>query len=139
MHRGKTYDEINIGDKACFQKTISESDVYIFAGLVGDSNSMHINEEVAKKSIFGTRICHGMLIGSFISLVLGMQLPGPDTIYLSQNLKFVAPVKIGDTIRVEVKVIEKLEKNRIRLKTIITNQENKVVIYGEAVVLAPGE
>ncbi|WP_352420484.1 MaoC family dehydratase [Proteiniborus sp.] len=137
MNKGKTYDEINIGDKACVQKTISESDVYIFAGIVGDLNSMHINEEAAKNSIFGNRICHGMLIGSFISPVLGMQLPGPGTIYLSQNLKFVAPVKIGDTITAEVEVIEKLVKNKIRLKTNITNQENKTVIYGEAVVLPP--
>jgi 3-hydroxybutyryl-CoA dehydratase len=134
---GKTYSQLNVGDKGSFEKTISESDVYMFAGVTGDFNSAHINEEKAKTTKFGGRIAHGMLVGSLISTAIGMYLPGPGTIYMSQSLSFKAPVKIGDTIKAEVEVLEKLEKGRVRLKTVCYNQRNEVVIDGEALVLAP--
>lgn len=127
--------KVKVGDKAFFEKTISESDVYLFAGLTGDFNPLHVNEEVAKKSIFKTRVVHGLLVAGLISTVLGLKLPGPGTIYLSQELHFVKPVRIGDTIRAEVKVIELLPKNRVKLKTICINQRGEVVIDGSAVVL----
>lgn len=133
----KTYDQINVGDKAEVEKTVSESDVYLFAGISGDLNPAHINERVSKDTMFGGRIAHGMLSAGFISAVLGMQLPGPGTIYLSQTLKFKAPVKIGDTVRAEAVVVEKLEKGRVRLETKCYNQNGDVVIDGEAMVLAP--
>ena len=98
MQKELTYEEIQIGDTAIFSKTISEFDIYQFAGITGDFNPMHINEEFADTTIFKDRIAHGLLTGSFISTVLGMKLPGPNTIYLSQSFKFTAPVKIGDTI-----------------------------------------
>ncbi|MBI5546706.1 MAG: MaoC family dehydratase, partial [Deltaproteobacteria bacterium] len=94
-----------VGDKASMSKTVSESDVYSFAGITGDLNPAHVNEVWAKKSRVGGRIAHGMLTGGFISAVLGMQLPGPGTIYLQQSLKFTAPVRLGDTITAEVEVL----------------------------------
>lgn len=132
-----SYEELKVGQKASFEKTISESDVYSFAGIVGDLNSFHVNEEKAKKTVFKTRICHGMLVGSFISTVLGMFLPGTGTIYLSQSLEFKKPVKIGETITAEVEVLEKLKKNKVKLKTIVKNSKNTNVVEGEAVVIAP--
>lgn len=135
----KTYSQINVGDSAYVEKTISESDVYLFAGITGDLNPAHVNEEAMKKTRFGGRIAHGMLSAGFISAVLGMQLPGPGTIYLSQTLHFRAPVKIGDTVRAEVEVVEKLEKGRIKLRTTCSIQDGTVVAEGEAMVLAPRE
>ncbi|WP_032120744.1 MaoC family dehydratase [Clostridium amazonitimonense] len=135
---GKTIEEINLGDKACFEKTISESDVYLFAGITGDLNPAHINQVASENTMFQGRIAHGVLVSGLISTVLGMHLPGPGTIYLGQELKFTAPVKIGDTIKAEAEVIEMIkEKNRIKLKTICTNQHGKVVIDGIATVMPP--
>ncbi|HJA40468.1 MAG TPA: MaoC family dehydratase [Firmicutes bacterium] len=133
----KTYDQISIGDKAEVEKTVTETDVYLFAGITGDLNPAHINERASKDTMFGGRIAHGMLSAGFISAVLGMQLPGPGTIYLSQSLKFKAPVKIGDTVRAEATVVEKLEKGRVRLETKCYNQNGDIVVDGEALVLAP--
>ncbi len=135
---GKTIKEIKLGDTASFQKTISESDVYLFAGITGDLNPAHVNDVIASKSMFKGRIAHGMLVGSFISTVLGMHLPGPGTIYLGQNLKFLAPVKFGDTITAKAEVTEIItEKNRIVLKTTCTNQDGKIVVDGTATVMPP--
>jgi 3-hydroxybutyryl-CoA dehydratase len=131
-----TYSEINVGDAAEFSKTISEFDVYQFAGLSGDFNPVHVNKEFAKDSLFNERIAHGMLVGSFISTILGTKLPGENTIYLSQNLKFVAPVKIGDTVTAKVEVTEKRDDRQIiKLKTQVLNQHGKIVIDGEAAVM----
>ncbi|KAJ49024.1 3-hydroxybutyryl-CoA dehydratase [Clostridium tetanomorphum] len=135
---GKTINDLKVGDKAFVEKTISETDVYLFAGISGDLNPAHINQVKSEKTIFKGRIAHGILVSGLISAVLGMQLPGPGTIYLGQELKFVAPVKIGDTVRAEVEVIEIIsEKNRIKLKTTCSNQEGKIVISGEALVMPP--
>lgn len=136
--KGKTINEIKLGDKASFQKTISETDVYMYAGITGDLNPVHINEEYAKCTMFKGRIVHGMLTAGLISSVLAMKLPGPGTIYLKQELKFTAPVRIGDTINAEVEVIELLqEKNRVILKTTCTNQDGVVVLDGIATVMPP--
>jgi 3-hydroxybutyryl-CoA dehydratase len=130
------FEDIQIGDTAVFSKTISEFDIYQFAGLTGDFNPMHIDHEFAKQTIFKERIAHGLLTGSFISTVLGMKLPGPNSIYLSQNFKFTAPVKIGDTIKVIVEVVEKRDdKKIIQLKTQVWNQRQEMVLDGEAAVM----
>lgn len=135
---GKSINEINLGDSASFQKTISETDVYLYAGITGDINPAHINEMEAKDSMFKARIAHGMLTAGLVSAVLGVHLPGPGTIYLGQELKFTAPVYFGDTIKAEAKVIEIIaEKNQIKLETICTNQDNKVVLKGIATVMPP--
>ena len=135
--KGLTYEQIETGQKASFSKTVTETDVVLFAGVTGDLNPVHVNEVWASSSFFKGRIAHGMLSAGFISTVLGTQLPGPGTIYLKQTLEFMAPVRIGDTITATVEVAEKMEKNRMRLTTLCTNQEGKEVTRGEAVVMPP--
>jgi 3-hydroxybutyryl-CoA dehydratase len=131
-----SYEEIRIGDKASMTKTISESDVYQFAGITGDFNPIHINAEYAKETLFKNRVVHGILTAGFISAVLGTKLPGTDTIYLSQKVDFKAPVKIGDTVTAEVEVLEKKDRKKIiRLRTTVKNQAGEMVIDGEAVVM----
>lgn len=135
---GLSIEQIKIGDKVFVEKTISETDVYLFAGITGDLNPAHVNQIKAEQTMFKGRIAHGILITGLISTCLGMYLPGPGTIYMSQQVRFTAPVHIGDTIKAEVEVIEiNLEKNRVKLKTICTNQYDKVVIDGEAMVMPP--
>ncbi len=134
----KTIDEIRVGQSAQFSKTISESDVYLFAGITGDFNPAHVDEEYAGKTFFETRVAHGMLTASFISTIVGTMLPGPGSIYVSQEVNFLAPVRIGDTITTTAEVTELLtEKKHIRLKTYCTNQDGTVVIDGQAVVSPP--
>ena len=135
---GKTMNELKVGDAAEFSKTLSESDVYLFAGVTGDLNPAHINEAYAQKTFFKTRIAHGMLSAGFVSAVLGNQLPGPGSIYVRQELNFLAPMRIGDTITARVEVIEKnTEKNRVRLRTTCVNQDGTKVTDGEAVISPP--
>ncbi|AKA69759.1 MULTISPECIES: MaoC family dehydratase [Clostridium] len=136
--QGLSIDEIKLGDKVFVEKTISETDVYLFAGITGDLNPAHINQVASEQTMFKGRIAHGILVTGLISTCLGMYLPGPGTIYMGQQVKFTAPVHIGDTIRAEVEVIEmNVEKNRVKLKTVCTNQDGKVVIDGEALVMPP--
>jgi 3-hydroxybutyryl-CoA dehydratase len=136
MVRDIPFAEINIGDKASMTKTVSEHDVYTFAGVSGDFNPVHIDAEFAKTTMFKERIAHGMLSAGFISAVLGTSLPGRNTIYLGQELAFKAPVKIGDTVTATVEAIEKIpEKNRLIFRTTVTNQDGTVVIDGKATVL----
>ena len=127
-----------VGQRASVTRTISVSDVYLFAGITGDLNPAHTNEEYAKKTHFKTRIAHGMLSSGLISAVLGMKLPGPGTIYTGQTLKFLAPVHIGDTITAtaEIQSLD-LDRNRVVLTTTCTNQDGKVVVTGEATALLP--
>ncbi|MCL4241271.1 MAG: MaoC family dehydratase [Dehalococcoidia bacterium] len=133
-----TFEQINLGDSASFTKTIGESDVYLFAGITGDLNPAHVNAVAAAEGMFKQRIAHGMLTGSFISTVLAMQLPGPGTIYVGQNLQFRGPVFIGDTITARVEATEKLDQRKwVKFKTTITNQDGKLVVDGEATVIPP--
>lgn len=132
-----TYDQLNIGDKAEFTKTISESDVYLFAGITGDMNPAHINATYASETVFEKRIVHGILLCGLISNILGNTLPGNGTIYISQSVNFMAPVYFGDTITAKVEVTDKKEKKRVILRTYCVNQDDKIVIDGEAVVSPP--
>lgn len=135
---GKNINDINIGDEAQFSKTITECDVYGFAGIVGDFNAVHINKEYAKKTIFKERIAHGIIGAGLISTVIGTYLPGEGTIYLSQSTKFKKPVYFEDTITAIVRVIEKNgEKNKIKLYTKCINQNDEIVIEGESLVMPP--
>lgn len=136
--QGYHVNQIEIGQSASFSKTITETDIYLFAGISGDLNPAHINEEQAKQTRFKKRIAHGMLTASFISTVIGMQLPGPGTIYLEQSIQFKAPVYIGDTIEAiaEVASIDK-DRNRVGLNTFCYNQEGVLVIEGKALVMPP--
>ncbi len=133
-----TYDEISIGDTASFTKTMSETDIYLFAGITGDLNPAHVDAVTAADGMFKQRIAHGMLSGSFISTVLAMKLPGPGTIYLGQELSFRGPVFIGDTITAKVECTEKLEQRKwLKFKTTVTNQDGKLVVDGNATVIPP--
>jgi len=135
---GKTIDEIKIGDKAEVGKTVSETDIYLYAGITGDFNPAHVNEEYAKKTFFKTRIAHGMIAAGFISAVIGTKLPGTGSIYAKQTLKFLAPVQIGDTITACAEVVEIIaEKKLVKLKTTCINQEGTLVLDGEAIVSPP--
>jgi 3-hydroxybutyryl-CoA dehydratase len=135
---GLKINELTVGQKATFTKTITETDVYMFAGVSGDINPAHLNEEYAKNTFFKGRIAHGMLSASLISAVIGVQLPGPGTIYSSQTLNFLAPVRFGDTITATAEISEIfLEKKRVTIKTTCTNQNGTVVVSGEALVLPP--
>ena len=134
----RTIDTIQVGDSASFTKTVTETDIILYAGISGDMNPAHINAEAAKEGMFGQRIAHGMLSAGFISCVLGMYLPGPGTIYMGQELKFTKPVYIGDTVTATATVTERIvEKNRLILDTIVTNQNGDVVIKGKATVMPP--
>jgi len=133
-----TMDELKMGQSASYTKTITETDVKLFAELSGDSNPVHLDDDFAKNTIFKGRIAHGMLCGSLISTVLGMYLPGPGSIYLKQELKFMAPVYFGDTLTATCSVKEKVvEKNRVILDCKVTNQNDVVVISGEATIMPP--
>ena len=135
---GQTIEALYVGQTARFGKTISESDIYLYAGITGDQNPAHINESYARETFFKTRIAHGMLCAGLISTVLGNRLPGYGTIYIRQELNFIAPVRIGDTITAQAEVIEIMSaKNRVRLKTDCINQDGVLVIDGEAVVSPP--
>lgn len=135
---GKTIDQLKVGDKEQFSKTVSEADIYLFAGVSGDFNPAHVNEQYAEKTFFKTRIAHGMLSAGFISTIIGTRLPGTGSIYIKQSLNFTAPVRIGDTITATGEIIDiDTEKHRVRLKTTCTNQNDVVVIEGEAVVSPP--
>jgi 3-hydroxybutyryl-CoA dehydratase len=134
-----TYDEIKIGDDASLSRTITEAHIVNYAGITGDMNPIHVDAEYAKQSMFGERVAHGMLVAGLISAVLGTQLPGPNSIYLGQDLKFTAPVKIGDTVKVVVTVTEKRDDKRIiKLRTTASNQRGEVVIDGNAVMKKVG-
>ena len=136
MARNVRYEDIHVGDKASLSKTISEYDVYAFAGVTGDFNPVHVNAEFAKNSLFKQRIAHGMISAGLISAVLGTELPGIDTIYMNQELSCLAPVLYGDTLTATVECIEKDDKkHRIIFHTTVTNQNDKLVTDGKARVM----
>lgn len=130
-------DQLQPGMSACTSKTVTEADIILFAGISTDVNPAHLDEEYAKGTMFGGRIAHGMLSAGFISAVLANKLPGPGTIYLSQTLKFKAPVRPGDTVTATVTVREvNVSKNRVVLDTVCT-VAGKVVIEGECQMMPP--
>lgn len=126
-----TYDELREGDSNSYEKTITAADVLLFSAVSGDNNPMHMNDEFAKKSKFKRRIAHGALTNSLISTALTRAFP--TSIYISQHTEFTAPVFIDDTIKAVVTCIEKLDKGRVRMKTECYNQNNELILTGEAV------
>lgn len=132
---GYDFEDLSVGMSATFAKTITDADILLFAGASGDNNAVHINEEFAQTTPFKGRIAHGMLSASLLSAAIAGRLPGPGTIYLSQNLRFKAPVRPGDTVHATVTVKELFpEKRRVALTTVCTVQ-GKVVIDGDALVM----
>lgn len=134
---GYSIGEIYIGMKKSVSKTITESDVYTYAGIIGDINPVHVNAEYAKNTRFGERIAHGMLTASFFSTLVGMLIPGADAIYLGQTCKFLLPVKFGDTITATGEVTKIIPEKRIAyMHTTVVNQRGELVVDGEATVMA---
>ncbi len=134
----KSIQELKIGDSAEISKRIAESDIEDFARVTGDFNPVHLDEAYAKSTLFKERIAHGALSIGIISSILGNILPGHGTIYLSQEVKFLAPVKIGDTLTARVEVIELiLEENRVKFRTTCRNQNGKMVVDGFAWAMPP--
>ena len=134
------FEDLIAGVTAEMSKTITETDVTLFAGITGDFNPVHVDAVAAARSRFGGRVAHGMLSAGLISAVLAMKLPGPGSIYLSQSLKFTRPVRIGDTVTAQVSVASvNTEKRRVTLTTVCRNQEGEMVLEGEALVLVPLE
>ena len=130
------YEDINIGDTASLTKTITEYDVYAYAGVTGDFNPVHVNAEFARNSLFKQRIAHGMISAGLISAVLGTELPGINTIYMNQELSFLAPVMYNDTLTATIECIGKNdEKRRIVFRTTVANQDGKVVTDGKARIM----
>lgn len=135
---GKSIDELAVGDKAWFAKTISETDIYQFAAVTGDFNPAHVNEAYAENTFFKNRISHGMLTVSLVSNILGTQLPGPGTIFVSESVEFMAPVYIHDTIEAVVEIVEiNKEKNRCKFEAYCINQHDKKVLRAEGVIMPP--
>jgi 3-hydroxybutyryl-CoA dehydratase len=138
MREGKSIHELKIGDSAQISKTITEADIELFAKATGDFNPVHLDQAYAEKTMFKGRIAHGLLSVGLLSTVLGNILPGHGTIYLSQEVKFLAPVRIGDTITAGVEVIELIsEKNRAKFRTTCMNQDGKLVVDGIAWAMPP--
>ena len=122
-----------VGEEASRTRLISDEDIQTFARISGDENPMHVNDDYASTTQFGGRIAHGMLVGGLISAVLGTQLPGPGAIYLAQELRFVGPVRPGDTVTARVRVTDWDDtKGRIQLDTFVEGRDGKPVIQGSA-------
>jgi len=138
MAEGKSIHELKIGDSAQISKTITEEVINDFAKVTGDFNPLHLDQGYAEKTIFKGRIAHGLLSVGLLSSILGNILPGYGTIYLSHDIKFLAPVRIGDTITAKVEVLELIhEKNRAEFRTTCTNQDGKIVVDGIAWAMPP--
>jgi acyl dehydratase len=132
------YDELEIGQSATFAKTLTEEDLVMFAKTSGDVNPVHLDEEFAKGTPFKTRIAHGMWSAGLISAALATVMPGPGTIYLGQNLSFRRPVLLGDTLTVKLTVSGKQDEKRwVTIDTEVFNQDEKLVVKGDATVMAP--
>jgi len=131
-------EQIKLGDFSEFSKTISENDIYLYAGISGDFNPAHINQDYAEKTFFKSRIAHGLLSAGLISAAIANGLPGPGSVYIKQSLDFKRPVYISDTITARVEVLEILpDKNRIKMNTVCRNQKGETVIGGYCIVSPP--
>jgi len=137
MKKGKTFADLVVGMQVAIRNTVSEQDVIDFARVSGDNNPLHMDEEYAKQTQFGGRIAHGALTASYISAVLGNDLPGPGAVFMDLNLKFVRPVRIGDTVVSTAEVTEMIERG-CRVKLSVKGEvEGKIVMRGDATVMVP--
>ncbi len=135
-----TFEELSVGQRATTTRTVTEQDVLLFAAVSGDVNPVHLDEEFAAGTQFKGRIAHGMYTGGLVSAALAMELPGPGTVYIGQDFRFERPVRIGDTLTVELTVEELLpEKKFVKIRTVVLNQAGKPVLSGTATVMAPAQ
>lgn len=138
QYQGIYFEDLVIGQSAQFSKTVSEADILMFAGVSGDTNPVHLDAEYAATTPFKERIAHGMLSAGLISAVLGTKLPGPGAVYVGQTLKFKAPVKIGDTVVAQAKVIELDPAKKRAVFATTCTVKGKTVVEGEATIMVPG-
>ncbi|MGE5504934.1 MAG: MaoC family dehydratase [Actinomycetota bacterium] len=136
---GHYFEELSVGQVGVFAKTVTEADIVAFAGVSGDFNPVHINEEFAKDTLFKGRIAHGMLSAAFISTVFGTRLPGPGCIYVSQMLKFKAPVRIGDTVTAKVELTALVPEKKFATFRTTCEVAGKIVLDGEATLMVPSK
>ena len=135
-----TFDELQVGQSATYTRQATDEAIRLFAAVSGDVNPLHLDEAWAATTRFKGRIAHGMFTGGLISAAIAMVLPGPGVVYVAQEMRFERPVRIGDTITVELTVTEKLpEKQFVKMSSIARNQLGKVVVTGVTTVLAPPE
>ena len=134
---GHVIEDLAVGQSASFTKTVTEADIVKFAEVSGDNNPVHLDESFAQTTMFKGRIAHGMLSAGFISTVIGTRLPGSGTIYMSQTLRFKAPVRIGDTVTATCTITEIIPEKRRAVLSTICKVGDTVVIEGEALVMVP--
>ena len=132
-----TYEDLSVGKIGYVEKTMTESDVNAYTGLTGDFNWLHVDEIRAKQGRFKARIVHGMFLAGLISNVVGNLMPGPGTCYVNQNMKFLKPCYINDTIKAQAEVVEKLPRGRVKIKTTCYNQHGDILLDGDAIVIPP--
>ncbi|TBU91928.1 MaoC family dehydratase [Phytopseudomonas dryadis] len=131
------YEALEVGQTASYSRTVEERDIQLFAAVSGDHNPVHLDAGYAATTMFKERIAHGMFSGALISAAVACTLPGPGTIYVSQQISFRKPVKLGDTLSVRLEILEKLPKFRVRIATRVFNQHDDLVVDGEAEIIAP--
>ncbi len=136
---GYFFEDLSVGQSAEFAKAVTEADIVAFAGLSGDFNPVHMNEEYAKGTLFKGRIAHGMLSAAFISTVFGMKMPGPGCIYVSQLLKFKGPVRIGDTVIAKAEITALVPEKKFATFRTTCSVNGKVVVDGEATLMVPSK
>lgn len=134
-----TFDELQEGDCATYVKTLTEDELVLFAAVSGDVNPFHLDSEFAAESLFQARVAHGMWTGSLISAALATVMPGPGTIHLEQSLSFKRPVKLDDTLTVNLTVSRKIPKNKVTFFCDVRNQNDEQVVCGDARVIAPSQ
>ncbi len=134
---GFYFEELEIGQSDTYTRKVTESDILVFAGVSGDTNPVHLNHEFASETMFEGCIAHGLLTASYISTVIGTQLPGPGCIYVGQNLKFRAPVKAGDEVTAKATIVEKIDDKRFVIIKTECLVGDKVVLDGEATIMVP--
>ena len=139
MMIARTRATLQVGDTGAFSKTITEEDVFAFADATGDFNPLHIDEEYARRTVFGHRIAHGILTAGIISTVLGGEIPGLGTIFVELHIKFLKPVYYGDTMTATATVTEIINPKRVRLMVACLNQKDEDVALGNAIVIPPKE
>ena len=137
--KAANFEALQAGQEASISRTVTEQDIVAFAEITGDKNPVHLDAAYAAKTMFKQRIAHGMLTAGYISAVLGMELPGPGAIYVSQTLNFKGPVKIGDTVVTKVKVVELIAAKRRARFECVCSVDGKTVLDGEAVLMVPGK
>lgn len=136
---GYYFEDLKEGMTAVFGKTVTDADICIFAGVSGDTNPVHLNDDYAKGTMFKGRIAHGMFGASLISAVFGTKMPGPGAIYVSQNLRFKAPVRVGDTLIARVTVTELISQKKFAKFDTVCTVNGKPVMDGEAVLMVPSK